>query len=51
MTALIRGIRAAWQALRGPQRQWRLARLDRADLISIRRQYEQTAREERFPFL
>ncbi|MGA2116427.1 MAG: hypothetical protein ABSH56_16920 [Bryobacteraceae bacterium] len=50
MTALIRGILAAWQALRGP-RQWRLERLDRADLISIRRQYEQTAREERFPFL
>jgi hypothetical protein len=50
MTALLRGIRAAWQAVCGP-RHWRPARLDRADLISIRRQYEQTAREERFPFL
>ena len=50
MTALLGSIRAAWKAVCG-RRGWRLERLNRADLISIRRQYEQAAREERFPFL
>ncbi|MGP8243532.1 MAG: hypothetical protein ACLQVN_03330 [Bryobacteraceae bacterium] len=49
MTALLRGIRAAWNAVRGTE--WRLQRLDRVELIWIQRQYERTAREERFPFV
>jgi len=49
MGKLLECIRAAWKALFG-RPEWRSARLDGGDLVSIRRQYDRVAREEQFPF-
>jgi hypothetical protein len=48
MAALLHYIRAAWKAVIGTH--WSLERLDRVELIWLRRQHDRTAREEQFPF-
>jgi hypothetical protein len=48
MNAILRCLRAAWKAVCGSE--WRLARLDRVELLWLQRQHDRTASEERFPF-